>query len=158
MVKTHLHKCVVGNIRIIDSDLTITTAPYAIMLENLYITQNSSPTIDKYAHTTLFTGSLRLPYYESSFQAVVIGDWGQITEIGRKKGYVDPMQCLLKKIEENLNIVMVIFTGDIAYDLQGPKYESMLAYLQPVTSRLVFFATPGNHDTLYHADTFVLYT
>ena len=101
MVKTYLHKCVVGNIRIIDSDLTITTATYAVMLENLYITQNSSPTIDKYAHTTLFTGSFRLPYYESFFQAVVIGDWGQITEIGQKKGYVDPMQCLLKKIEEN---------------------------------------------------------
>lgn len=54
--------------------------------------------------------------------------------------------------------MMVLFTGDLAYDLQGPKYYSMLKYLQPLTSQVAFVATPGNHDTLYHEDTFVLFT
>lgn len=68
------------------------------------------------------------------------------------------MPCLLKKIEQNKEIILLIFTGDIAYDLQGPKYYSMLKYIEPISSKIAVIAAPGNHDTLYHADTFKLYT
>ena len=47
---------------------------------------------------------------------------------------------------------MAIFLGDIAYKLQGDQYISMLKYMQPMTSRICFMATPGNHDTVHHKD------
>ena len=47
---------------------------------------------------------------------------------------------------------MAIFLGDIAYDFFGDKYKSMLKYMQPMTSRICFMATPGNHDTIHHED------
>lgn len=68
------------------------------------------------------------------------------------------MPCLITQLNQNTNIVLIIFTGDLAYDLQGPKYYSMLKYIQPLTSQLTLMAIPGNHDTLYHADTFLLFT
>lgn len=68
------------------------------------------------------------------------------------------LPCLVRKLQENKNVVMMIFTGDLAYDLQGPLYYSMLKHIEVITSRIVFMVTPGNHDTLYHADTFELFT
>lgn len=131
---------------------------YTISLDILYINQSKDPTINKATHIALFNGTFRLPYYESSFQTLVIGDWGEIREYGKKKGFLDPLPCILQKVEENSNLVMIIFTGDLAYDLQGSKYYSMLKYMQPLTSKITFVAAPGNHDTLYHADTFELFT
>ena len=55
---------------------------------------------------------------------------------------------------QNSNIKMLLFTGDMAYDLQGPHYRSMFKTIEPISSRLVFMVTPGNHDTLKHADTY----
>ena len=47
---------------------------------------------------------------------------------------------------------MAIFLGDIAYDFIGDKYDSMLKYMQPITSRICFMAIPGNRDTVHHKD------
>ena len=52
---------------------------------------------------------------------------------------------------------MVIFLGDIAYDFVGEKYISMLKYMQPITSRVCFMVTPGNHDYTDHQDAFELF-
>ena len=49
---------------------------------------------------------------------------------------------------------MLLFTGDIAYDLQGLHYRSMFKTIEPISSQIVFMVTPGNHDTLKHADTY----
>ena len=56
----------------------------------------------------------------------------------------------MSQIQKNSNIVMVIFLGDIAYDFVGEKYISMLKYMQPITSRVCFMVTPGNHDYTDH--------
>ena len=64
----------------------------------------------------------------------------------------------MQQILENKNISMIIFTGDMAYDLQGPQYRSMLEMIAPFSCQVVFMVTPGNHDTLYHADTYELFT
>ena len=53
---------------------------------------------------------------------------------------------------------MLLFTGDIAYDLQGPHYRSMFKTIQLFSSQIVFMVTPGNHDTIKHADTYELFT
>ena len=42
----------------------------------------------------------------------------------------------------------------MAYDLQGPHYRSMLKLISSFSSRIAFMVTPGNHDTLKHADTY----
>lgn len=60
-------------------------------------------------------------------------------------------------MEEDKSIVLVLFLGDLAYDLVGEKYRDILIYLQPLLSRVCFMATPGNHDYVYHADSFELF-
>ena len=54
----------------------------------------------------------------------------------------------MKDIEINLRLRFVIFFGDIGYVFIGEKYISMLKYIEPLTSRMAFMTTPGNHDTL----------
>lgn len=53
---------------------------------------------------------------------------------------------------------MLLFTGDMGYDLQGPHYRSMLNMIAEISSKMVFMVIPGNHDTLYHDDTFELFS
>ena len=111
-----------------------------------------------YSYQTLFNATFRLPYYSIKQKVIVIGDWGILTDVGFKKGYTDIMPCLLGKVQEDPSISMTIFTGDMAYDLKGDKYYNMLKYISTITSKMVFMVTPGNHDTLYHNDTFQLFT
>jgi hypothetical protein len=63
---------------------------------------------------------------QDSLDVLVIGDWGIITSVGESKGYNDPTPCLKMKVEENTNLSMALFTGDLAYDFQGVHYKSML--------------------------------
>ena len=50
--------------------------------------------------------------------------------------------------------MLILFTGDIAYDLSGDKYYSMLKYIDVITAKIVFMVIPGNHDTQHYGDTF----
>lgn len=52
----------------------------------------------------------------------------------------------MKDVEANPDLKLILFLGDIAYDLIGDKYISMLKYIEPLTSRMAFMVTPGNHD------------
>ena len=60
-------------------------------------------------------------------------------------------------IQTNQNIILLIFLGDLAYDFMGEKYVSMLKYMEPITSRISVMVTPGNHDYIYHEDSFELF-
>jgi hypothetical protein len=95
---TFLHQCIVGNIRALANEPNAKVISYSIMLDKLYITQSTNPEIDKLSHLTLFSGIFRMPYYEQSFQTLVIGDWGQLTSFGKDKGYIDPLPCIIRKL------------------------------------------------------------
>lgn len=64
---------------------------------------------------------------------------------------------MVAAIESDPAIVLVLFLGDLAYDIIGEKYIAMLKYIQPITSRICFMVTPGNHDYIYHEDSFELF-
>ena len=88
-----------------------------------------------------------------------IGDWGQISkDLIDERGYVPILDCVMKKVKENELISGVTFVGDLGYDLEGDLYTSMLKYIEPLTKGMVWIGIPGNHDTTYHDDNFVLYT
>ena len=57
---------------------------------------------------------------------------------------------MLALLEEDKDVCLTIFLGDIAYDFVGEKYFAMLKKIEPLSSRIAFMATPGNHDYLYH--------
>lgn len=95
----------------------------------MYITQTINPEVNGYTTVELFKGEFRLPYYNNIFQSIVIGDWGKLTKVAEDKGYAHVLPCLVSKINENKDIVFAIFTGDLAYDLQGPKYYAMLKHI-----------------------------
>ena len=41
---------------------------------------------------------LRVPVFSEELKVVVLGDWGEISQVGEDKGYVDIMPCLSQKI------------------------------------------------------------
>ena len=116
--------------------------------------------VEGYEKLVLFKGTFRLPVMGGAraMDVIVIGDWAVLTQIGLDKGYVNVLPCLMQQVSENQDIRMVVFTGDMAYDLQGKFYRPMLEMISELSSKMAFMVTPGNHDTLYHADTFELFT
>jgi hypothetical protein len=59
----------------------------------------------------------------------VIGDWGILTKSGLDKGYFPVLPCMNKTLGSNKNIQIMLFTGDLAYDLQGDLYSAMLKHI-----------------------------
>ena len=57
---------------------------------------------------------------------------------------------MMASLQADPEISLVIFLGDLAYDFVGEKYFRMLVKMQPLTSRVCFMVTPGNHDYIYH--------
>ena len=110
-----------------------------------------------YKEIVLFSHIFRLPHVQHTNDILWISDWGQLTSLGISKGYYDVKPCLIKEITNNPQLSMAFFLGDLAYDLQGPLYYSMLKHIEFITIKMVFMVTPGNHDTLYHSDTFKLF-
>ena len=102
---------------------------------------------------SLFSGTFRpIPKNASvPISSFSLGDWGQVEE---DSGIIEILPGLLSHLEKDPSIVMVLFLGDLAYDFIGEKYFSMLEYIEPITSRICFMATPGNHDYVYHEDSF----
>jgi hypothetical protein len=66
----------------IANDLTLREIEYHIVLGNLLISQSKNITIRGYDEHILYSGMFRIPVGLNVLEALVIGDWGQITSIG----------------------------------------------------------------------------
>lgn len=54
---------------------------------------------------------------------LVLGDWGIISQdIEKSKGYIPVFGSIYNRLQWDDNLVLVLFLGDLAYDLVGEKY------------------------------------
>ena len=84
----------------------------------------------------------------TSLKFITLGDWGQIDQ--SKTETLPNMPYLKDFIDNDIDIKMIVFLGDIAYDFNREKYKPMLKYIEPITSRIAFMVSPGNHEYVYH--------
>lgn len=94
--------------------------------------------------------SLFDPSSQSSFNAVVMADWGVIETPGFK-----PINDSLHELLLVKEVHLLLIVGDIAYDLDsknGSQYVGFLEMAQEFMSFIPIVLVPGNHENLSEDD------
>lgn len=133
---TYIHQCAIYGLEFNDSD--VLDLPYMV-------------------GTRPFNMRVISKFIKTKWKALVVGDWGLLDEQARKI-YYDVFPCLQKVIADQ-EVVMLLFLGDLAYELTDgncKKYRDLLVALEPYTSLMPFAVNPGNHDT--HRSSYHIFT